>query len=128
MQVGYQASRAKALRPSKVNQQNPTVTATKPNHKAGFRASNNLTGSGKENLSRRTSASHKCNSKGAGMSNRLTGSGEENVTGRIPASHKCNGKGVEGGDTERREQIGTSQCVAGRNDIARVVRSKVLDF
>ncbi|XP_024024913.1 uncharacterized protein LOC21401704 [Morus notabilis] len=142
--VLYRPSHTKALVPSRVNEQDSAVAATKAKKKAGTRVmkSNNLVGGGKENVTGKMSQSEKCNGRGIAQdstvaatkakkkagtrvmkSNNLVGGGKENVTGKMSESEKCNGRGIAGGGIAGRGQKGTKQSLSasGRNDMGGTV-------
>lgn len=97
MQVLYRPSGTKALVPSRVNERNSILAASKLKKKTGSGVSKNLAGDGKENGITKTSA-----------------------------SQKCKGKGIAGGgDMVSRDQKRTKQSFSVKSGVAGMVRSKV---
>ncbi|PON96529.1 hypothetical protein TorRG33x02_078020 [Trema orientale] len=95
--VPYRPSGAKALVPSRVNERNSVVAASKPKKKTGTGGSKNLAGDEKEN-----------------------------VTGKTAASQKCKGKGTAagGGSMVSRGHQGTQKSLSVKIGIAGTIRSK----
>ncbi|PON44569.1 hypothetical protein PanWU01x14_265540 [Parasponia andersonii] len=101
--VPYRPSGAKALVPSRVNERNSIVAASKPKKKTGTGGSKNLAGNEKENVTGKTAASQKCKGKvtaagGGGMVSRGHQGTQQNLSVKIGIAGTIRSKGKAKGE------------------------------